>query len=637
MAKVVPHKPGRDTITVSTTSSKKTPTQAYKWWNANSQKELWQQTLDTVGFLKESQQYRYRQASIFSRLYGNMPLFNFIGSNINKANVGQQLPIDRPTMNVVQSCIDTLVSRISQSRPRPVFLTDNGDYKERNLAKQMNTFINGELYQTHAYEEGALILRDAAALGTGCLKIFETHDKRVGLDRVMMTELLVDPNDALYGKPRQLFQLKLVDKSVLKELFPNHKSDIEKAENGFPDADASKTIADQSMIAEAWHLPSSKDATDGRHVIVCSSGVLFDEEYKKDTFPFVFLHYSPRIMGFWGQGLAEQLMGTQVDINKMLMTATKSINLMATPRVWIEDSSKVPKAHINNDIGSIGTYRGAPPIFMAGNTGLGPDFYAHLQRLIEYAYQQSGISTLSATAQKPAGLNSGEAIRNYDDLQSDRFAALNRRFDNMFIELAYQIIDRAKDIAEKEGSYQTVYPNKDGAREIDLPEAERLEDPFVIQCFDASSLPRDPAGRLQKVTEMMQSGIISPTEGRRLLAFPDLEQDEKLANAGEERILMILDEIVTDGKYTPPDPFMNPDMAIEKCVQYYNLYQAAKLEESKAQKLRDFYVQALALKAAPAAAAMAQPGMAPPGPQQPQAVPEARPTSELMPQIPAQQ
>ncbi len=107
----------------------------------------------------------------------------------------------------------------------------------------------------------------------------------------------------------------------------------------------------------------------------------------------------------------------------------------------------------------------------------------------------------------------------------------------------------------------------------------------------------------------MQSGIISPTEGRRLLAFPDLEQDEKHANAGEERILMILDEIVTDGKYTPPDPFMNPDMAIEKCVQYYNLYQAAKLEESKAQKLRDFYVQALALKAAPAAAAMAQPGM----------------------------
>lgn len=634
MAKITPYKKGAETITVNT-GSKKTATQAYKWWLANSKADLWQQTLETVSFLKESQQYRYRQASIFSRLYGNMPLFNFVGANMSKASSASQLPIDRPTMNVVQSCIDTLVSRISQSRPRPVFLTDNGDYKERNLAKQMNSFINGELYQTHAYEEGALILRDAATLGTGCLKVYETHDKRVGLDRVMMTELLVDPNDSLYGKPRQLFQLKLVDKSVLKELFPEKRADIERAENGFPDAgSAEKTIADQSMIAEAWHLPSSKDATDGRHVIVCSSGVLFDEDYKKEDFPFVFLHYSPRIMGFWGQGLAEQLMGTQVDINKMLMTAAQSINVSATPRVWIEDSAKVPKAHINNTIGAIGTYRGTPPIFMTGNTGLGPDFYAHLQRLIEYAYQQSGISTLSATAQKPAGLNSGEAIRNYDDLQSDRFAALNRRFDEMFIKLSYQIIDRAKDIAEREGTYQTVYPNKDGAREIDLPEAERLEDPFVIQCFDASSLPRDPAGRLQKVTEMMQSGIVTPQEGRRLLAFPDLEQDEKLANAGEERILMILDEIVTDGKYTPPDPFMDPDMAIEKVTQYYNLYQAAKLEESKAQKLRDFYVQCLALKSAPMAGS--QPGMGAPAPEA-QAVPEARPTSELMPQIPAQQ
>jgi len=52
------------------------------------------------------------------------------------------------------------------------------------------------------------------------------------------------------------------------------------------------------------------------------------------------------------------------------------------------------------------------------------EMYAQLQRLIEYAYQQSGVSSLAAQGQKPAGLNSGEAIRNYDDIQSDRFAAL---------------------------------------------------------------------------------------------------------------------------------------------------------------------------------------------------------------------
>ncbi len=612
--------------------------QGYKWWLANSKKQTCEELLATVGFLKETQMYRYRQAGIYARLYGNMPLFNFFGSTMSRVGQSNSLPIDRPTMNVVQSCIDTLVSRLTQSKPRPVFLTDNGDYKERKLAKQMNGFTNGELYQTKAYLLGELLLRDAAALGTGCLKIYENTDKRVALDRVLLTELLVDPNDALYGDPRQLFHLKLVDKSVLAEIFPDYRSEISRAEQAFPDSssESTRTISDQVMIAEAWHLPSSKDATDGRHVIACSSGLILDEEYTKEKFPFVFMHYSPRIVGFWGQGLAEQLMGTQVEINKLLMTISASINLVGVPRVFLEKGSKVVKAHINNQVGAIVEYSGTKPIYEVAPC-VPQELYAQLERLVNYAYQQSGISALAATSQKPAGLNSGEAIRNYDDLQSDRFAALARRYDSVYIDLAYQIIDKAKDIAEREGKYQTVYPHKDSTREIDLPNIERLEDPFVIQCYDASSLPRDPAGRLQKVTEMMQSGLVTPQEGRRLLDFPDIEQVDKLANAGEERILQILDDIVESGKYSPPDPFMNLDLATELCTQYYNLYAEAHLEEAKASKLRDFFTQIQALKQAmqpPMPMPGAMPGV--PGSPQPQAVPQAPPVSEMLPNAPHQ-
>lgn len=610
---------------------KKAQLQSFKWWKANSKKDLCEQTIATVAFLKEQQQFRYRQAGIYARLYGNMPLFNFAGSNMNKMSPTGSMNIDRPTMNVVQSCIDTLVSRVTQSRPRPVFLTDNGDYKERNMAKQMNSFINGELYMTGAYDLGELSLRDASALGTGCLKVFEDSDKRVAVERTLLTELLVDPNDALYGDPRQLFQLKLVDRSVLIDMIPEYKSDIQKAEQAFPDdsGDAQKTIADQVMVVEAWHLPSGEDAEDGRHVIACTSGVILDEPWTKKTFPFVFLHYSPRLMGFWGQGLAEQLMGTQVEINKLLVTISQSINLVGVPRVFVEDGSKVVKAHLNNQIGAIVTYRGTKPQYEVAPC-VPQELYGQLERLVQYAYQQSGISALAATSQKPAGLNSGEAIRNYDDLQTDRFAALSRRYDNFYVDLAYQIIDLAKEIAERDGKYATVYPNKDGTKEIDLPDAGMLEDP-VIQCFDASSLPRDPAGRLQKVTEMMQAGIISMQEGRRLLDYPDIEQVDKLANSSEERILQYLDEIVESGKYTPPDPFMDLQLATQLCTQYYNLYVPAKLEESKAEKLRTFFTQIQDLKQA----AMPPPmPMAPEG--APQALPQGRPTSDVLPNVPQQ-
>ena len=84
--------------------------------------------------------------------------------------------------------------------------------------------------------------------------------------------------------------------------------------------------------------------------------------------------------------------------------------------------------------------------------------YQQLQRLIDYAYQVTGISSLAASSQKPQGINSGAALREYDDLQTDRFAAISRRYDLMYVDLAYKIIDLAKDIAKEEGDYETVFP-----------------------------------------------------------------------------------------------------------------------------------------------------------------------------------
>lgn len=619
-------------VIVARTVSGRPKGEGHRWWLAKDKNELKEWLLGTVTHLKTTQQYRYRQAAINARLYGSMPLTNFVGSNLTKqigANTG--LPVDRPTMNVIQSCIDTLISRITQSRPRPVFLTDNGDYKARTLAKQMNSLINGELYQTKAYDLAPLQLRDGAVLGTGCLKVFETEDHRIGIDRVMQTELLVDPNDALYGFPRQLHQLKLVDKSVLAELFPKGKKEILDAEQAYPDgsSEASNTVADQVMLIESWHLPSGKKATDGRHVISCSSGILLDEPWKKERFPFIFLSYCPRLMGFWGQGLSEQLMGTQVEINRLLMTMSRAINLVGVPRVFVEVGSKVVKSHLNNEVGSIVEYQGTRPSYEVAPC-IPQEVYAQLERLVQYAYQQSGVSALAATAQKPAGLNSGEAIRNYDDLQSDRFAALVRRYDTMFVDIAYQICDLAKDIAQEHGGYETIFPSKNSIKQVRLPDVKKLDDPFVIQCFDASALPRDPSGRLQKITEMMQGGLITPQEGRRMLDFPDIEQVEKLANAAEERLLQCLDLIVEDGDYTPPEPSMDIQLGQTLTTQYLNLYGSIKLEEKKMDMLRQFFAQLGILEQQALGASEPDPGAAP------QAVPTAPPISETLPNIPQQ-
>lgn len=568
-----------------------------EWWKADDDAQLASQLCGTALYLKTNQTYRIRQLAVSIRLYCGLSVYSYAGSNVSKMDRTKTLPDDRPTFNLIQSCTDTLVSRITQNQPEPKFLTDGADYKERHLAQELNQFILGEFYQTRTYEKAAKLLRDGIATGTGILKVYEGDNEKVCVDRVMATDLYVDDNDSLNGDPQQLIQLKLVDRDKLYANNPDAELIIASTPQSYPDnaPDSGRTTADQVMVVEGWKLPSGDDPKapgyiPGRHVIATAAGVIFEEKWHKTKFPFVFFKYSDPFLGYWGQGVATRLFGTQLAINRIMYTITRAISLVGVPRVFIEQSSKVVKAHNNNEIGVIVTYSGTKPSYEVAPCNA-PELYAERDKLIEYGFRQEGISNMQATGQKPSGLDSGEAIRSADDINSDRFSETAKKYENVFIELAYLMTDVAMDIAKRTGKYQTVYPNKDGTREIDLPKMDFLKNPFVIKCFSESSLPRTPAGRIATVTEQVQAGMLTIKEGRRLMKFPDLEQNEKLDNASEERILKILDEIVEDGKYTPPDIFMDLQLATTLVVQYLNLYLAANLEEEKADLLRTFFKQ----------------------------------------------
>lgn len=610
-----------------------------EWWNAEDDKLLAQQLCGTASYLKTNQTYRMRQLAVDIRLYCGLSIYSYAGSNVSKMDRTKTLPDDRPTFNLIQACTDTLVSRLSQAKPEPKFLTDNADYKQRHLAQRLNSFILGEFYQTHAYEKAVKMLRDGIIMGTGCLKVYEGDDKRVCVDRVLITDLFMDDNDSINGEPQQLVQLKLMDRDRLFANSPKKSQGIiAGTPQSYPDnsPDSGRTTADQVMVVEGWKLPSGPDPeasgyVAGRHVIATVNGVILDEPWTKAKFPFVFFNYSDPFIGFFGQGLATQLFGTQLTLNRILYTIARAITLVGVPRVFIENSSKVVKAHNNNELGVMITYTGTKPSYEVAPCNA-PELYSERDKLIQYGFQQCGVSSMQATAQKPQGLNSGAAIRSYDDISTDRFSALSKRYDNVFVDLAYLVADTAKDIAKKYGKYQTVYPNKDGTKEIDLPAMKFLNDPFVIQCFTESSLPRTPAGRIQTVTELVQAGMLSLKEGYRLMRLggDGLEQIDRLKNASEERIFQMLDNIVEHGKYEMPDGFLDLELAKELTVQYINLYLAAKLEEDKADQLRDFFQQILAIQAA--AQPPPQMGMLPP-----QANPEPAPTSPLVPNSPNQQ
>lgn len=636
-------KPVSKEITVNTKVKKslKEMDQSFKWWLAESDEQLCDELLSTTHYLSKIHQVRIRQASIYTRLFSGKPLYNYL-ANVGTLDNSQQLPIGRPTANVVYSCTDTLVSKITQNRPKPTFLTNNAHYKERNLAQQYNNFIMGEFFRTKAYDLRALVVRDSCVLGNGLIKVFPEYERdnkgkiisgKICAERILETELLTDYNDAYYGFPRNLIQKKLVDRGVLMAMFPEAKDMILKAQGGHVDNTplATDTTSDQLIVAEAWHLPSSKTSGDGMHVLACSAGILTPEderEWNRPKFPFVKWGYNPNMVGWFSQGLAEILMPCQMEIYKLLIIMSQNIELMGVPRILIDEFSSIVETAFNNNIGTIIKYNKVPPQFVTAESN-NQELYEWVKWLIQNAFQMSGISAMSATSQKPAGLNSGEALRSFDDIQTDRFAALSKRDENAVTELAYEYMDCASEIVKVTGSYTTVYPGKDGTREVDLPEVSELKNTYIIQCLEESSLPQDPAGRRAKLSEMLAAGEISQQEFRRLSAFPDLQQADSLANALEERILKNLDDIIEKGKkgYEAPDPFiLDPtDLATTLTVNYINKYAVTDIEESKMQLLRDYFTQIQVLKNQASAPPV------PPAPQPNQQLPVAPPAQSMGP------
>ncbi len=620
----------KEKVVETRSSAKKDLSSPFKWWNAKSDNDLVSQFLGNNGYLKRVNQTRVRQASIFARLFCGKPLYNFLTSNA-ALDSSNQLPIGRPTANVIYSCTDTLVSRISQDRPKPIFLTDGGNYKERKMAEESNAFIHGEFFRTKAYDKGALMLRDACVLGNGFVKVF-AKDGKIHSERTLETELLTDYNDAYYDEPRQLIQNKLIDRGVIAEMFPKAEGIIFDSASGNVDNSpkSTETVSDQIIVGEGWHLPSGPYAEDGLHVIVCSEGIIWSEPWKRQKFPFVKLGYNPNMVGFFAQGLAEILMPCQMEIYRMLIVASQALELMGVPRIYIDDLSKIVETSFNNRIGTIIKGRGPAPQFINA-TSNNPEIYQWIQWLIQNAYQMAGISAMSAQGTKPAGLNSGESIREFDDIQNDRFGALAKRYQNVFTDMAHEYIACATEIVEETGKYTTVFPGKDGTREIDFKNIRMLKDNYVIQLYEESSLPKDPAGRQAKLSEMLAAGEITNQEFRRLSNFPDLQQDDRLAAALEERILHALDEIVENGDKNyidiAPDNFiLDPThMATDRCVKYINLYSTQGLEEEKLQVLRNWFTQVQALEAA-----------ANPPPQMPMPAPGSAPQGQLPPPVPPQ-
>ena len=603
-----------------------------RWWMLKGQ-DAADVISGTLNLIRDAQSFRATQWIVSARLYGNLAPTTLAGVSFSKIAAQQPALRDRISYNLVQSVVDTVVAKVTRNRPKPLFLTSGADYKKQREAKKLNAFLDGVFYENSTHEVGKVVFRDAAVWGDGFIHVFAKGD-RVCHERVMSSEIFVDDVESLYGQPRQMHRVKQVDRQVLFDLFPDDYALIAGAKPSRTEEAGRSIVADMITVRESWHLPSGPGADDGRHCITIDGAVLGEmEPWPHQFFPFARVQWSPRLYGYWGQGLAEQLQNIQLEINKLLWVIQRSMHLMGSFKVFIENGSKIVKEHLNNDVGSIINYTGTPPMYVTPPI-VAPEVYAHLQTLINKGYEQAGVSQLAASSLKPEGLNSGRAIREYNDIQTDRLAVPSKSYEQMFMDVARLSIEVVKMIATEDKSYEVRVPGRKNIANIDWKDIKLNEEDYVMQCYPVSSLPSDPAGRLATIQEYAQAGFLTPRQARRLLDFPDLDQVESLANAEEEYLQSVFDKIVDDGDYTSPDPLDDLQLSKQLCLEYYAKGKLNNLREDRLELLRRYLAQINEIEQAmmPPPMPMPMPGMT----GEPLAPPLPMPASELVPNVPVQ-
>ena len=558
-----------------------------RWWLANK-KNLYQELFAYVSKLDSRQQYRVADNLTFARLYGNYDHVGLDAFNYSRA-VSTYNVTNRVTLNVVQSMVDTVVSKVTKNKPKATFLTSGGDFSLQSKAKKLTKFVEGIFSFTDFYQLAALAFKDSCIFGTGCLKIF-VENGEIKAERVFIGEIKIDDIESYYGKPRQVHQEKWLPKDVVKAMFPGFELEIDNAsypdEKTFQNVQGSR-LKDMVRVIESWHLPSGPNAKDGKHTICISTATLLDEPYYKDYFPFVFFRWNTRPVGFFGQGLAEQLQGIQLEMNKILRTIQVSMHLVSVPKLLVEASSKIVSSHLNNRIGGVIKYAGTPPQY-APLGGIPGELFSHLDRLFSRAYEIAGVSQLAAQSQKPAGLDSGKALREFNDLETERFMSVAKRYEKCFMDAAEIMIETAKDLYELKGDYKVKAKDGKFIDTISWKDVNMDADKYMMQIFPTSALSSTPAARLADVQDLLAAGFIDKEDALKLLDFPDLEAAMNLLNADSNNLERLIETMMDEGKYFPPEPYQNLENAVRKVQQAYLLYRMQGAPEDRLELLRQF-------------------------------------------------
>lgn len=505
-------------------------------------------------------------------------------------------------LNVVESVINTVVSRLSKSRPMPSIVVDDADWSLKRKSKQYRKFIVGEMLQTDFDARSKEALLDGGVIGVGLTTIDDCgNGDRVIAERMLREELFYDPRECKYGKPWNAIRIRRFARDHLMELYPEFARQIQSAEPSLRlpsedlDDDTSTTDLDDYVdVFEAIHR--ERQEGDGRRALCIDNATLVAEPWEFPRFPWATFKWQKPRRGVWSRGLVHKLKDIQHRINCIVRDIQMNIQAVGRGHYLMQEGMALPTEALTGFSPFVMKYKGNQPPQWNAPAPFSQAQIGALEFFINQAYELPGTSRLSATSKSSLGAGaSGVALDTQYDIESDRYAMEESQYADYRLEAAQLYIDASKRVAKKRKDgearkpYVSGFQHGDAIEKLEHDKVSLETDQYKLQLEPVGFLPTTRAGKLSAVGQLSQAGIIPQWLAAAMFDEPDLMRANRITLGAFwncERKMEILADPDADMPTVAPWNDFELEMTMTKA--YLNNAEAEKAPAEVVQRYSDY-------------------------------------------------
>ena len=557
-----------------------------RWWLDDDDEKVRSRVLKRIRDLRAA---AHARRELFYRFA------DFYGTSIRYAHRPEKAgyTLTRLTYNYLKSYLDTWVSQLCRGKVLPQVETTGGTAEAERRAEGLNLFFEALFDRLGIWDLDPVLTRDAGCFGSGIAYVGQEF-KQPFVARVLCTELDFDEFEWRNGQGRSLYYSYPMDRSVCCELYPDSEEAIllakpaavDERDQGEVDG---MTSHDLITVRQAIHLKSSPDADDGRLVLAIEGkgGLLDQQEYEHDSFPFAFMPCTRPLAGFFGESLVAQMAPGQMEVEFMCQRLQDEALLMTITQLMVRRGAKINVQKDNNQTGAhllVDTLDDVKSF----QTNHNPNIIPYIEFNLAKMAAVSTVSPMAAMGEQPTGITAARALQLMDDQETERKIVPQRNREQFFVTIAKLL----KRTCEEIGNYSILAKDSQNQMmDISLSDVSIDDKDLVYSIQPTNFAAKNPSARAQQADDLMKLGALPPEDVNQFLQIPDVQRSAVMLNARRNLIVKLLEDMIYKGEYQGPDPMMDLAMARKLAGDYYAFAITRNVDEKRVQMIRNFAVE----------------------------------------------